>query len=236
MAEEQPQNRNPETHNSFTGGLYKDSIDIYSKEGYYIHARNAVNNLPDGQVGCISTEPSNLHCCNLPFTLIGAIPLDTDQWMVFTTDDTHSEIGIFQESQCTYSTLVNDPCLNFNRKNLISGASRRGFDCGYNVYWSDGARNPDRYINTVNVPWVQTCTPGPCVRCTNTTQLDCDKLRIAPLFIIPCLQLAKSQGSGQLLNGTYQIAIRYSIIYYREYMDSWRNWRSIKTNSIRNRH
>ena len=211
MAENQQQN--PTTSNTFTEGMITDPIDLYKKNSTYSHARNAVKNLPDGQLGAISTEPANIHCCDLPYTLIGSIPLTDDQWMVFTTNNIVSEIGIFYESQCRYQTLTGpQTCPNFSTEHLIIGASRRGFDCGFDVYWSDGKYNPDRFINTVNIPWVQTCTTtSGCVICTNTSVLDCEKLRIAPHFIVPCLTLSKSQGSGQLLNGSYQVAIRYAI-------------------------
>jgi hypothetical protein len=105
--------------------------------------------------------------------------------------------------------------LNFNRNNLITGAARRGFDCGFNIYWSDGRRNPDRYLNTAKVPWVQDCSSTPvgatCLTCVDTNVLDCDRLRLAPLYAIPCLELAKGQAGGTLLNGSYQIAVAYTI-------------------------
>lgn len=203
----------PSVQNSFTGGMIKDLLDTFIKEGSYTYARNAANNLPDGVVGGISTEPATQFCVAIPYTLIGAIPLAESQWMLFFTDDTHSEIGLFTESTCNYTTIThNQPCLNFNRQNLITGASRRGFDCGFDVYWSDGGRNPDRFINTAKVPWVQACINiSGCITCVDTNVLDCDKLRIAPHFSVPCLQLAKSQGSGQLLNGSYQVAVAYAI-------------------------
>lgn len=201
------------TQNEFAKGMNKDLMDSFMPSGTYSHCRNGVANLPNGQLGSLSTEPSNIECVTLPYTLIGSISLADDQWMLFTTNDVDSEIGIFQESQCLYTTLANARCLNFNRTNLIIGASRRGFDCGFDVYWSDGARNPDRFINTAKVPWFQDCTASTatCQICVDTTVLNCEKLRIAPHFTIPCLTLAKSEGSGTLLNGSYQVAIRYTI-------------------------
>lgn len=215
MAEQQENRQQPQegTQNEFGKGMNKDLMDSFMPPGTWSHARNGVANLPDGQLGSLSTEPSNIECVTLPYTLIGSIPLADDQWMLFMTDNVSSEIGIFQESQCLYTTTANSPCLNFNTTNLITGAARRGFDCGFDVYWSDGARNPDRFINTAKVPWFQDCSASTatCQICVDTTILDCEKLRIAPHFTIPCLQLAKSEGSGTLLNGSYQIAMRYTI-------------------------
>ena len=78
-----------------------------------------------------------------------------DQWAVYTTDDLNSEIGIFDESACSYKKIINDPCLKFNRSNLITGVFRKRFDCERMLYWDDGL-NPTRVLNIDDVPYV--CT------------------------------------------------------------------------------
>lgn len=207
------------THNVFQGGMNKDVSAYLLKNDSWQHALNLVPDTSTGDLGNLSTESATQLCVDFPYTLIGAVPLDGDQWCVFLTDDTDSEIGIVDLSQCSYTKFSNTPCLNFNKQSLITGASRRNFDCGFSVYWSDGGRNPDRFINTNttdvnNDIWVQNCvTPvgSTCTTCTNTDILDCDKIRIAPLMSVPCINLAKSTGAGTLLNGTYQVALAYSI-------------------------
>ena len=214
--------------NSFTKGMVKDPNETYIGEGVWTHARNLVNNSHDGQIGVVGNEPSNLYCVTLPFTLIGCIPLADNKWAIFTTNNTLSEIGVFDEPTCTYTTSVQSACLNFNTKHLITGASRRTFDCSEKVYWSDG-NNPDRVIDLNNIPWKQTCTddngisitnppgiwpagaPTGCITCVDTTELNCEQLRLAPLLTVPCLQLEKATGSGTLINGTYQVAVAYMI-------------------------
>ena len=217
MAEQKniPDPNSPIQH-TFTGGMIQDMLDSFVKDDIYRYARNATNVLPDGGQGGIHTEPSTVFCTAIPFTLIGAIPLTGSEWVLFFTNNIKSEIGTFNEATCTYTTLTGpQTCLNFRTTNLISGASRRSVDCGFDIYWSDGARNPDRFINTAYVPWVQDCSatpPGsPCIICKDTTVLDCEKLRIAPRYKVPCLKLSKSQGSGLLYNGSYQVAIAYTI-------------------------
>ncbi len=202
----------PEKMNSFTKGMVKDSNDTYIGEGVWSHARNLVNNSHDGQMGVIGNEPSNLLCVTLPYTLIGCIASADDEWILFTTDNVNSEIGIFNESECKYTKLVNDPCLKFNTKHLINGAARRTFDCSVKVYWADG-NNFDRVMDIHNVPWKKLCTTSStgCITCTNTTQLDCEQLRLAPLLTVPCLRVEKASGSGTLLNGTYQVAVAYMV-------------------------
>jgi hypothetical protein len=78
--------------NTFNKGMSKDYNDSFVGEGVYTHARNAVNNSHDGQVGVIGNEPSNIKCAKLPYALIGCIHMSDDQWAVFTTDDFDSEI------------------------------------------------------------------------------------------------------------------------------------------------
>ena len=215
--------------NSFTKGMVKDPNETYIGEGVWTHARNLVNNSHDGQIGVVGNEPSNKFCVYLDFTLIGCIPLADNRWALFSTDNINSQIGIFDEPTCTYTQTVRSTCLNFNTKHLITGASRRTFDCSEKVYWSDG-NNPDRVIDINNVPWEQTCTdsagntitnppgiwgaglPVGCVICTDdVNNLNCEQLRLAPLLTVPCLRLEKATGSGTLINGTYQVAIAYMI-------------------------
>ena len=151
--------------------------------------------------------------------------------MIFSTDDSNSEIGLFDESMCTYTTVVNDPCLNFKRTNLIIGASKENFDCNWSVYWSD-ALNPDRvltvdisdfdnnaYTNPQSpVPWVQECeddngplVAGGCIICTNTPDLDCDKIRLESLVKPPCFNISKGSASGTIRNGSYYVVGAYTI-------------------------
>ena len=201
----------------FTGGLNKDLVNYQVNATSWTHAKNLTIQSNLGDLTTLVTEMANKLCVTLPYDLIGAIPLDGAQWAVFCTDNVNSEIGIVDTDNCTYTKFSNTPCLNFNKASLITGAARRNFECGFNVYWSDGGRNPDRYINTnpddlSGSIWVQNCvTTSTCTTCTNTDQLDCDKIRIAPLMDIPCITLAKSNTAGTLLNGTYQIALAYAV-------------------------
>jgi hypothetical protein len=208
---EQSQNPGAVT-NSFTKGMVKDMNETFVGEGLWTHARNLVNNSHEGHTGVVGNEPANLHCVTLPYDLIGAIHLTDDQWVIFTTDDVNSEIGIFDESQCSYEKKVNDPCLGFKRSHLITGASRKRFDCERPVYWADGL-NPDRFMDLDNIPWKYTETKvNDCIVKTiiEPRQLDCEKIRIAPLLKSPCLVLSKGKTSGSLPNGSYQAVIAYS--------------------------
>ena len=209
---EQTQNPGSST-NTFTKGMVKDFNDTFVGEGLWTHARNAVNNSHDGQVGVVGNEPANLLCIQLPYTLIGCIHLSDDQWAVFTTDDVNSEIGVFDESACSYKKIINDPCLNFNRSNLITGAYRKRYDCERLIYWDD-ARNPSRFMDIDNPPLkTRNVVTDGCITEVPLTpiQLDCEAIRLAALVTIPCINLSKGKVGGLLPNGSYQAVIAYTI-------------------------
>lgn len=136
---------------SFVKGMVKDLFASFQPKENWSHARNAYNNSVDGDTGVIGNEPANLQCGIVPYTIIGFIHKRADQWYVFSTDDTNSEIGFYDESTCSYTTIVNNPCLNFNRKYLIIGASKENYDCTWQIYWDD-SNNPSRTLNVDDIP------------------------------------------------------------------------------------
>jgi hypothetical protein len=198
--------------NTFSKGMVKDYNETFLGEGLWTHARNAVNNSHDGQIGVIGNEPANLKCLDLPYTLVGCIHIYDDQWAIYTTDDIHSEIGIFDESACSYKMVVNDQCLNFKRSHLITGISRRRYDCERIVYWDDGL-NPTRVMDLYAPPFVmvESVNAEGCRISTSTGKLDCEKIRIASLVKHPCVNLKKGKSAGTLPNGSYQVCLAYTI-------------------------
>ena len=146
---------------SFIKGLNKDSEPSYITDGMWTHAINAMNNTSEGDVGTLSNETSNFLCgqtgTTMPATvtnkyIIGAIQLFSDKWIIYTAGHNAlgqpimSEIGLFEEDVCRYRPIVQDACLGFDKRFLISGSSREKEDCTWQVYWADGL-NPDRYLN-----------------------------------------------------------------------------------------
>ncbi len=197
--------------NTFSKGMLKDYNDTFVGEGMWTHARNAVNNSHVGDMGVLGNEPANLHLIDLPYTLIGAIPINDGRWALFTTDDNNCEIGVFDANLATYKMVVNAKCLNFRKTNLIIGAARRSFDCGHKLYWDDG-RNPSRVMAIDSPPYITTKTKqGDCFIDQSTGQLDCEQLRLAPILTIPCVNISKGVASGTLRNGSYQVAIAYAV-------------------------
>jgi hypothetical protein len=201
--------------NSFTKGMNKDINPSFEPKEMWSHARNAANNSVDGDIGMLGNEPANLHCADVPYTIIGGIHKYGDEWIIFSTDDTSSAIGIFDDSKCEYTKLIDDPCLNFDRQFLITGASKENFDCTWQVYFDDGL-NPSRSINLDDIPWKQKLVSAendPCEVYENIEplQLDCEKIRLAPLLDTPCVELNSAQDGGMLRNGAYQAYVAYNL-------------------------
>ena len=199
--------------NTFNKGLYKDGEYGLVPEGAWTHARNAVHNTEDGRLGVLSSEIANTFCTAAPYTIIGAIHLGEDSWAIYSTDNQNSEIGLFKEESCSYTTVVNDPCLNFSTQHLIKGTAKENFDCTMQVYWDDGL-NPSRTMNMDEPPFkkvattVNDCTTYDLIY---PLQLDCEELRLAKLVNAPCVKLNKLPDGGTLVNGTYQVFIAYTI-------------------------
>ena len=143
---------------SFNKGMMKDIDNSLMPEGGYKHARNLVNNSKEGDIGIVGNEPANYACIEAPYTIIGAVHIISDKWAIYSTDNTDNEIGLFDDSQCTYEKIVNDPCLNFDKRFPIIGTAKEIFDCTYQLYWSDGL-NPDRTMNVQNPPYICVDTP-----------------------------------------------------------------------------
>ena len=144
--------------NSFVKGMVKDFSEIYIPEGTWTNAINAVNTSHKGDEGNLGNEQSNKYCTSATYTIIGLIHKYRTEWVVFATDNVNSEIGIFDESDCSYTVLVNDRCLNFNTKYLITGAVKYNADCTYSAYWADN-NNPDRtlILDSSRIPYK--CNP-----------------------------------------------------------------------------
>jgi hypothetical protein len=221
MADQQntPSSSSPQVNsNTFSKGMFKDYNETFIGEGLYTHARNGVNNSHDGQVGVIGNEPSNLFCVTLPYTMVGCIHLLDDQWLILSTNNTNSAVGIFDESACTYTSLknrngdvINVDCLGLKTTHLITGVFRKRYDCERLVYFDDGL-NPTRMMDVDTPPCILSCTTvASCTTCVDTTELDCEKIRIAPFIKHPCITIEKGQVAGTLPNGSYQACVAYTV-------------------------
>ena len=159
---------------SFDKSLNKNVNDLGLPANSWSSARNAISNSKTGDLGKLGNEPSNLACISAPYTIIGFIHLVADYWVVFSTDDTNSAIGILRESVCQYTKVVdekdyldlNKKCLGLKRTNLISGVARAKSTCVYEIYWDDKHLNISRIMPvTIDLPsdnvWTNPHSPVP---------------------------------------------------------------------------
>jgi len=254
MAKKNIQNTSENKTNTFVKGLNKDSDPTFIAEGMWTHARNAVNNTIEGNIGTLSNEVSNVLCGEAGATLsgkkyiIGTVHLYADKYILFTVaypasgvgSPTGHEIGLFEEDTCRYRIIVQDACLNFDKRYLVTGASREKEDCSWAVYFADG-NNPDRYLNIGDdalwpapdyiwignntysngtsatlqwpgVSWNQECqTINFCTICTDLKTLNCEAIRLARIMQTPTIQVKAGVGGGVLRNGSYFATIAYTI-------------------------
>lgn len=199
--------------NSFVKGLNKDVADIFMPDSIWTNAVNAINNSHQGETGTLSNEPANYLASEAPYTIIGYAHKDEGKWVVFSTNNVSSEIGIFDEVTETYQTVVNATCLGFKKTHLITAVCKSNYDCTDSVYFADGL-NPDRMLNLDRVPYLTTgnnlSEDTDCFIPEYTNMLDCDAIRLHPLVDQPCIKLNKAAGAGQLINGSYMVCVAYS--------------------------
>jgi len=122
-------------------GLFTDSAETDQPVGTYRHAKNLVDsNTP----GAKETELGFTQgTWGAPYTTIGTVSLITSV-VVFSTDDTNCEIGEWANN--VYTTIYNDPGLNFDRTAPIKGEFRINTLNQREVYWIDDVNSP-RMIN-----------------------------------------------------------------------------------------
>ena len=205
----------------FFKGMNKDISPEFLGEGEYLHAINVVNNSDSGDRLKKGNEQSNVKCASFTYPFNGSISLGNERFIIFSTNDTDSEIGLFESRLCSYKILINDSGrinkLGFKRSHVIKGVAKENWDCTESIYWNNGL-NPARTLNLSRIPYVIKRTPDPLGGCDIekvTDEIDVEALRMTPLLSIPSLSLKKGDGGGNLPNGVYRIAIAYAEDSYK---------------------
>lgn len=188
------QNTSQITTNATTkAGMITDLNPSYIGEDSYSHARNAVRNSKEGDLGTIGNEPSNKFCFEAPYKIIGHVQLPEDKVLVFSTNNVDSEIGIADINICNYTKLLNLPCLNFSDSYPITGVAKKDFQKGIIATFTD-KYNPVRRIELKNISSIESC----------------DDILLFKKIQLPCIDLVKTQ-VGNVPNGMYSAAIAYVI-------------------------
>lgn len=126
-------------------GLYTDCIEKDQPSGTYRYAKNIVDS---NVLGVIENEDGFINLDEItPYTVIGIIPVRND-FVVFSTDNVDSEIGVVSRSgsTLTYTLVYNDPELNFSTSAPIQGEFRKDVTNSRVVAWIDDINSP-RILN-----------------------------------------------------------------------------------------
>ena len=213
MAEEQQQGNIRLEYNNATVGLNMDQTLNQIKPGTLTYALNAaVENFDSSSVN-YQNEQGNELCLTFPneFVLIGThLIQEKNKHIFFITNPTTLEcqIGYMDNNDCVYHTLIDAPCLNFNINHPIHKVVHKITNCTTEIYWTDGY-NPRRYLDINSIPYIivpgtDLCDP------LYTNEVDCNQLKLQPIFDIPSLAITDVITGGSLISGTYQFAIQYS--------------------------
>ena len=213
MAEEKQQSNIKQEYNNATVGLNMDQSVNQIKPGTLTYALNAAVENFDANSVNYQNEPGNELCITFPdgYSLIGSHLISEKNKNIFFLANPltgQSEIGYMDNNDCIYKTLVNAVCLNFNVDYPIHKVVHRITNCSTEIYWTDGY-NPRRYMDIDNLPYILQIDTNLC-DAVETTQLDCNQLKIQPNFSIPTLNVVDVISGGDLTSGTYQFAIQYS--------------------------
>lgn len=177
------------------GGLNTDDSPLFIAEGDWTYALNAWLTNNEGTCSFMNNYPSNEVCVTLKdnYIIIGSKRLADGRVVIFSTDNTSSEIGILSKG-CSYNTLVNDECINFNSLYPAQIEFTERFDCGVTIYWTDN-RNPRRYL---------------AIDDFDLSTFTCNDLLVQPIITYPCVSYYTISEVGELYTGMYKPFIQYS--------------------------
>lgn len=133
-----------------------------------------------------------------------------------------------QTATCTYVTIISDycestqectGCLNFSIDKPIHESNIIIKDelTGSSIYWTDG-EEPQRYLQLDNLD-IYTTEVDDCTSEEVQTCLQCDKMRIFPLYDKLCIRARIIQSGGNLKAGMYEVSGAYCDINGNELSD-----------------
>lgn len=161
------------------------------------------------------------------FSEVGYISVNQEEDLIITpteSQDSSGNISVIleqplenQEQQftCAYNTIINDDCggtgskcLNFS---IFSPIKENNIHFHYGkigttMWFTDGDRNPPRYIKLYDLDYYTQNTDF----CTDDVEgicLDCEKMRVFPLYSRPCLTPKVIQTGGSLKAGVYEVFV-----------------------------
>jgi hypothetical protein len=133
----------------FNKGLNTDIDPLFQPEGTYRYALNGIVSNETNMM--FANEGSNYFVDKITvgYSIIGDIYIGDDVVILFSCNDTHSEIGRLDKAGI-YTVLVNTPDLNFVKSSSLIGTYRNKINGISSIYWVDGVNKP-RSINLNNL-------------------------------------------------------------------------------------
>lgn len=141
-------------------GIYQDANQVDQPEGTTFFAKNAVSNTKAGALNnengfkfsAINDKVALSIGSKIPlhFIPIGIISM-MDEIVVFSTDNTNSEIGLYNVKTDTYQTKINSQELAFNTSYPVEGAWNVNFEGDVIIGWTDFNKSP-RVLNLNKIP------------------------------------------------------------------------------------
>ncbi len=194
-------------------GLNMDQSVSQIGKGSLTYALNAAVENFDSNSVYYQNEQGNELCLSFPegYLLIGHHAIYEKNKHIFflaNPETGDSEIGYMDRNDCSYKTLINASCLNFNIDNPIHKVVHKITNCSTEIYWTDGV-NSRRYLDIEKIPYKLATNSSSCDP-IYTNEVDCNRLNIQPDFSIPALKVVDITTGGNLTAGTYQFAIQYS--------------------------
>lgn len=199
---------NEKTANIFNRGLHTQSKPKAQPDGTYRFALNAQVETNEGDRFSLSNMEGNTLCLTLPDSLqvIGSCLTDTDDILLFSTNNVTSELGLYNPVSCSYSQLIRSSDLEFSTKYPIDCLFRVRKGCERTFYWTD--RN--NTYRKVNIDSLLDYTDSSSVEDANLNDTwVVSRFAVSPPYAIPEIELeAVIDGGGALKVGSYQFAIQ----------------------------
>lgn len=189
--------------NIFIEGMNTDDHPSYISDREYTYALNALLETTSGEVGAISTEPSNRLAFSLPdkYTVVGSIPTNSNSFILFCVGDTGA--GIIGEytpnGKQQFIELIKTSDLGFTRSQPIQGIFRLRNGCERVIYFTDRI-NSFKVINLDKLSEYK----------DSIGRWDVTRFHLNRTFKLAALNTVSILNSGGSLRvGSYQFTYRY---------------------------
>lgn len=172
-------------------GLSKDFKALEQPPLTYFFGKNGIWN---GNTMSLQNEKGfRVSSAQIPYTIIGVVETDSNP-IIFSTDNTYSAIGFYNEETDSYDGRIDDQFLdyklNFKTNFFIKGEARRNYKNHIEVAWIDKL-NPVRFVDM------------------DEPAVDLANFLIFPEYKAPKILLDIING-GTLGMGSYYAALKYS--------------------------